>query len=214
MLAALALVATLSARAADPPAAQPADEPWTVLGEHPGEGEQCLVCGQPVYGEDVVEIRYKGRVFYVAAGMADDFRRDPDRYFRKLQARAALFDEEQVREAPLATGWLLVGLYVLAGLLCGALAAYLAVGRSRPPLTWFLAGLLGNVVALAALLLLPRGAPAELPAGIPPGLAKVPRTRSPAACPTCGAPNHPAAAHCSQCGSALSPLVAPETSLI
>lgn len=220
-LAALLLPVTLLASAAPPlrglddetaPPAAPA--PWTVLDEHPGSGEQCLVCGRRIYGEDVVELRYKGRTFHVAEPMLGDFEEEPERYFRKLQPRAALFDEEQVRDRPLASGWLLFGLYVLAGLLCGALAAYLAVGHGRRPLPWFFAGLALNVLAPAALAALPRGDLSALPAGVPPGLAKVPTTRAPAACPVCGSPNHPAARRCSACGAALAPGAEPETARI
>lgn len=190
------------------------ETPWTVLDQHPGRGEQCLVCGQRIFGLDVLELRYKGRTFHVAEPMMADFQAEPERYFRKLQPRAALFDEEQVRQRPLASGWLVLGLYVLAGLLVGALTAYLAVGRARRPLAWFFGGLAGNVVALAALLALPRGDASALPAGVPPGLAKVPTTRSPVTCPACGGSNHPAAARCSTCGAALTPTAEAETARI
>lgn len=226
LAAALALTAGGPARAAEPPGRSPAnaggatdatlaaDTPWTVLDRHPGAGEQCLVCGQRIWDLEVVALRYKGRTFHVAAPMMADFEAAPERYFRQLQPRAALFDEAQVRERPMASGWLAIGLYVLIGLVCGALTAYLAVARERPPLPWFFAGLLVNVVAPAALLTLPRGAAGDLPAGIPAGLAKVPTTRAPAPCPACGSLNHPAADRCSRCGAALTPTAEAETARI
>jgi hypothetical protein len=182
-----------------------------VLREKPGEGEQCLVCGQAIYDYDVVQMRHKGRTFWVAAPMLADLASDPETYFRKLEPRSALFDEMAIRERPMTRGWLWLGLYVLAGLVCGGLAAYSAVGRALPPRRWFFAGLAGNVLALAALATRPAGDASRLPAGVPRGLAKVATTRSPVTCPVCGAGNHPAAAACSTCGAVLAPAVEAET---
>jgi hypothetical protein len=117
-------------------------------------------------------------------------------------------------ERPMGRGWLWLGLYVTAGLVAGAACAYLAVGRALRPLPWFLAGLAGNVVALAILATRPAGDRRALPEGVPPGLVKVATTHAPAACPVCGATNHPAAAACSACGAALSPTVQAETARI
>lgn len=77
-------------------AAQPPPTEWEVLDQRPGDGEQCLVCGKRIYGEDIVEIRYQGRTFYVGKPFLGDFEGDPARYFAKLQARSALFDEESL----------------------------------------------------------------------------------------------------------------------
>lgn len=188
--------------------------PWTVLERRPGEGEQCLVCGQRIYGSEVVELRYKGRTFHTAGGMLSDFEAAPEIYFHKLQARAGLFDEEAVPERAMPWGWLILGLVVLDGLVMGALCSYLAVTRALPPVPWFFAGLVGNVFGLVALLVVRPGDPGRHPAGVPGGLAKVPLTRAPRACPACGAGNHPAAAGCSACGATLVPTAEPETARI
>lgn len=197
-----------AARPAAPPAAELG---WQVLDRRVGEGEQCLVCGQRIDGIDIVEVRYQGRTFFVAEPMLPQFEADPEAYFRRIQARSALFDEAAVRARPIATGWLVAGLYVLAGLICGALAAYVAVGKALAPLPWFVAGLLGNVVGLGAVIARPTGDASALPAGVPAGLAKVATTRAPAPCPACGALNHPSAAGCASCGASLTPTVRPET---
>lgn len=179
-----------------------------------GEGEQCIVCGQTIDGLEVVEVRYKGRSFFVAAKMLDELKGDPDTYFEKLQARSALFDERAMEGRRTSSGWLYFGVYVLVGLVFAALCGYLAVSRSLAPIPWFFAGLAGNVVALAVLLATPRGDASALPAGVPAGLAKVPVTRLPVPCPSCGTSNHPAAAACSGCGTGLAPALEPETARV
>lgn len=187
---------------------------WETLDERPGQGEQCLVCGFPIYGKNIVEIRYQGRTFYVAKPLLKRFARDPDKYFHKLQARSVLFDEGALKTTPLAMGWLIAGLYVLAGLVFAAVCGYVAVHRALSPIPWFFAGLAGNVAGLVLVFLAPKGDASRLPAGIPAGLAKVPMTRSPAACRACGTPNHPSATVCSGCRGELTPTVDSETRLV
>ena len=188
--------------------------PPVEIDRKPGEGEQCIVCEQAIEGLEVVEVRYKGRSFYVAAKMLEAFENDPDAYFEKLQARSALFDERAMEGRRTQKGWLYFGGYVLVGLIFAAICGYLAISRSLAPLPWFFAGLAGNVAALAVLLATPRGDAAALPAGMPAGLAKVPTTRASVACAGCGAFNHPAASACSGCGSALTPAIEPETARV
>jgi uncharacterized paraquat-inducible protein A len=127
--------------------------------------------------------------------------------FASLQPRSALFQETSKPASPLARGWFLLGLYIMLGLLAGAVCGYVAVARGLAPMRWFFAGLAFNVVALLALLARPRADTSKLPAGIPPGLAKVPTTRTPMPCPKCGAENHPAATRCTGCGADLQPSV-------
>ncbi|MHC5024674.1 MAG: hypothetical protein ACYTGG_12340, partial [Planctomycetota bacterium] len=193
----LAWAAGLIVLLAAAPPTPTAGEAWEILEERPGQGEQCLVCGMRVTDENVVEIRYRGRTFHVGASRLDEFRADPGRYFAQLQSRTALFNEDAMRGDQMSTGWLWFGFYALAGLVCAAACGYIAICRALPPVPWFLAGLLVNVIAVGVLLSRPRGDATGLPAGIPPGLRKVPRTRRPVACEACGESNHPAAAHCS-----------------
>ncbi len=184
---------------------------WVVLDQRPGDGEQCLVCRKPVVGEDVVEIRFKGRTFFVGKPFMGDFEADPARYFARIQARSALFDESALAaKRAMAFGWLWLGCYVLAGMLCSALCAYIAVCKGLMPLPWFFAGVFGNVAGLGRVMSVGGGDAAALPAGIPAGLAKVPTTRAPVACPSCGAANHPSAARCADCREPLTPTVTPE----
>ncbi len=175
-------------------------EEWQALGRRPGEGEQCLVCRQRIHGDEVVEIRYKGRRFFVAAKMIDAFEDDPDTYFRALQARSAWFDERTHEGRQVAWGWVAIGCYVLIGLVCAAICGFLAIRRSLAPLPWFFAGLAGNVVALVFLLISPRGDPASVSAA----------SHAPVPCPACGAGNHPSSSECGRCQAALVPTVESE----
>ena len=184
---------------------------WEVLEQRPGQGEQCLVCRKRVYDQDVVEIRYQGRTFHVGLPFLGDFENDPEHYFARLQARSALFDENAlVGGRSMAFGWLWLGVYVLGGLVCSALCGYIAVCKALPPLPWFFAGLAGNLAGLGLIMVVPRGDVAALPAGIPPGFRKVPTTRAPVTCPSCGITNHPCARRCPGCGHALTPTVESE----
>jgi hypothetical protein len=214
LLAAMAAALPAAGAAAAQSAPVAADADWQKLDQRPAHGEQCIVCRQPVYEGDIVELRYKGRSFYVAAGMLGDFEAAPEEYFATLEARAALFDERAVVERSMSRGWLYLGLYVLAGLLCGALAAYLAVSRGLPGLPWFFAGLVGNVVGVLAVLVQRARVSPQLATGVPRGFAKVPTTRSPVACPHCGQATHPAGRRCSHCGAELTPVVEAETARI
>jgi hypothetical protein len=171
----------------------------------------CLVCGGKTAPSDPV-LHYRGRVVRLHAGACEErWKQDPERWFAKLQPAGALFQEPSGEPGALHEPWFWLGLYVVAGLFCSAVAAYLAVDRGQPPATWFFAGLVGNVAALVVLLfVLPRSAADRSPAGIPRGLSKVPVTRAPRACTSCGAALHPAASKCPSCGEDVEPLVASE----
>lgn len=169
----------------------------------------CRVCNDPI-GASGVTVVHKGREVHVHVGEClEHWQAEPQRYFAALQPRAALFDEEALTHGQLRLGWLIVGVYVLAGLVCGAGCAYLAVSRGRSPPAWFLAGLVGNAAALLALTTLGGRVPGG-PLGVPRGLRKVPTTRAPVRCSACGAGNHPSAGQCSHCHAALEPRVAAE----
>ena len=185
------------------------------LRRKPGEGEQCLVCGKLIRYGNVVEMRYKGRRFYVAEALLQELLKDPDRYFSKLQVRSALFDEEAYRQAaPKSSGWLYFGLYVLAGLVSAALCGCLAVKRGMAPIPWFFVGLVGNVAGLLVLLVAGKGDTTTAVAGIPAGLAKVPTTHNPRACAKCGHLNHPSARACAHCSVPLQPTAQSEMARI
>lgn len=193
-------------------ATQPhASTPLQVLDQRTGQGEQCLVCDKQIFDVEVVEVRHQGRVFHVAAGeMFRLFAEDPETYFRKLQARSALFDELAVRPKQISVAWLGFGLYVLLGLVSGAVCAYVAITKGLAPVSWFFAGIVGNGVVLAVLMNAQSRCDQNAPAGIPPGLAKVPTTYKPQPCHHCDGQNHPSATRCGSCGASITATVESE----
>ena len=168
------------------------------------EGQRCLVCSKELTDADH-GIVHRGRVVGLCAGMCSDaFHADPDPYFAALSPRGAFLAEDEVLQGPVGRPWFWFGVYVVLGLVSAAVCSYVAVNRAQSPLGWFFAGLLGNVAALVVVLfIVPKGDPTLLPAGVPAGLGKVPTTRRPVACPSCGRENHPSAQHCSRCGAGL-----------
>ncbi len=182
-----------------------------VLEIAPGKGEICLVCDHPIDEDQTcVLIQFRGRTVTVNKVNLEAWRADPNRYFNKLPSRAsgALFDEGAVMPDQMGgtPSWvfLIVGLYILAGLMMGGACSYVAVSRGHPPMPWFLLGLFINGIAMVMLLSKGQGH-AAAPAGVPSGFKKVPATHTPTPCPGCGATNHPAATSCSGCGAGLNP---------
>jgi ribosomal protein L40E len=125
----------------------------------------------------------------------------PAEWLAKLKPRGAFLDASAAKIG-LSPAWLILGAYVLLGLIFGALAAHRAFSVGRDPRLWLAVGFLTNVVGYVALLALPRQEVRAL-AGVPAGLTKVAATYSPETCPACGAENHPSARHCSACGGTL-----------
>lgn len=174
----------------------------------------CLACPHPIDGP-CHEILHEGRRVHVHFGPCTDaWVTDGERLFRKVEANGALFDEDAVDTRRVSVGWLLVGLYVLAGLVSGAACAYVATAKGHRPLEWFVLGLLFNVPAVLTVLFMSRADTSALPQGVPSGLRKVPTTRAPDTCAACGAELHPAARWCLECGAAHEPKVAAETERI
>lgn len=170
----------------------------------------CIACNMPI-GAAAVHLQHRGRQVHLHEGLCLDHWHDSaDLLFAKLQARGALFDESALLETASSNAWLYFGLYVVAGLVAGALCAYVAISRGRAGLPWFVAGLLGNVAAVVMILTRSPVATGTLPEKIPPGLRKVPLTHSPVPCPDCSHPNHPAAHRCAGCGVALQPTATAE----
>ena len=178
------------------------------------DGDRCLACDAEIGDADFVLLHRGRRVPMHAGACEEHWNADTTGVFAKLQPRGALFQEaasEAEHYGAAKSPWFWLGVYMLAGLVCAAASAYLAVNRAQAPLPWFFAGLVGNVAALAVLVfIIPRGDATLLPAGVPAGLAKVPTTRAPRPCNACGTELHPSAAICSGCGVTLTPLVASE----
>lgn len=100
--------------------------------------------------------------------------------------------------------WFWVGLYVLAGLVFGALGAHRALQTGNRALAWFSVGFVFTLPGYLCLLTRPKKA-MDSPAGVPGGLGKIAATATPEPCPGCGEMNHPAATQCAGCGGKLTP---------
>lgn len=169
-------------------------------------GETCSVCGMPVSTGDIAII-LKGRRMPVMKDMAAAVLKDPEAYFRRKQAKGALFQEEfqapaGAVQAGVSLGWFLAGLYVLSALIFAGLSGVAAVAKGLSPISSFFVGLGLSVFGYFFVLTRPSRAASD---SVPAGLAKVPVTQSPLACPQCGNTNHPAAASCAACHVSLSP---------
>jgi hypothetical protein len=160
----------------------------------------------PLSSNDIAII-LKGRRIPVMKGMAASVLKNPEIYFKSKQARGALFQEDfQAPSGAVQAGvnlsWFLAGIYVLSALTFGALGAVASVSKGLAPISGFCLGF-GLSVFGYLYVLTRRSQTTSL--DIPAGLAKVPVTQSPLACPLCGNTNHPAAASCAACHVALSP---------
>ena len=100
--------------------------------------------------------------------------------------------------------YFILGLWVLLGLLFGALTANRAVMIRRSPAAWFVAGFL-TLFAAYLYLRLTTGSLSENR-----HMTKLPVTRDPAACSSCAKLNHPSARICLACGARLEPIVESE----
>lgn len=176
------------------------------VSQRDAEGEACAVCGLPLGPGDRARM-VRGRWVPLHHEICEaSFDESSGAAFAALQPRGALFSEEYPSPSALRWGWFAVGSWVLAGLLCGALCAHFAWPRRRSPAFWFAMGMIFNLLAVLVLLMA-AGSTERMPSR----LGKIPVTSVPAACPGCGALNHPAAARCADCGGALEAAYQPET---
>ena len=96
---------------------------------------RCIVCDGPMTGTGDTFLQHRGRDVAIC-GMAPclpKWTADPELFFRKVQARSALFDEEAMEGRQLPDGWLVLGFGVLACIVGGAVWASIVV--RKVPLT-------------------------------------------------------------------------------
>jgi hypothetical protein len=171
--------------------------------------EICTQCNQPI-ADDGVAYQVQGRRIALHRSEVEaDLAGQLQRLVAGLQPRGAFLGAGE--DAAVSPGWFFGGLYVLLGLVFGALGAHRALNYGYGAVRWFAVGFVFTLPGFLYLLTRPRRA-VEAPAGVPAGLGKIAATYSPALCPACGAENHPSAAQCSSCGRKLEPRVASEVS--
>ena len=173
-------------------------------------GETCIVCDKPIGAKDRV-YEVEGQRVPVHVGACDNaLRRNPEHFLARLKPRGAFLGAEPSLGPNITWGWFAFGMYVVLGLVFGALCAYRAVNYALKPWPWFLAGFFLNLFGFLALVTRQVGVSSL--AGLSPGLVKVPATYSPRPCPRGGKMNHPSAASCAGCGYKIEPLVTSEVS--
>lgn len=174
----------------------------------PREGELCVICGKPITQGDAAYLVDGQRVSVHQGACLGALTASTAAWLGRFKPRGAFLDA-RAAQLGLSPLWLILGAYVLAGLIFGAFSAHRALSVGRNPMLWLAVGFLTNVVGFVVLLTMPRMR-ILAPSGVPAGLAKVSATYSPEACPRCGAENHPSARACSRCGAALAPRVGSE----
>jgi hypothetical protein len=168
----------------------------------------CIVCNAPIGREDFV-FRVNGqRVAVHRVKCYGTLLGHPYRFLGILQPHGA-FLGAGAEEQSVSFAWFLVGLYILSGLVFGALGAHLALHRGRSAVAWFGLGLALNGFGYLMLHLCSSKQREGVVSALL-GLQKVPATSNPKRCSKCGKTNHPAAEQCSGCGAKLQPAVESE----
>jgi hypothetical protein len=170
------------------------------------KGDRCIICNTPLQASDKVYL-IEGQRVGVMKSMEAQFFSNPWGYIRRLRPGGGLFGGETAPRSAVSNGWMYVGVYVLLGLVFGALAAHRALDAGQRAVPWFFAGLFLNLFAYLALLV--RGTNQES-ANHYGGAVKIPATVEPVLCSECDALNHPSATKCSKCGGSLEPLMTSE----
>ncbi len=175
-----------------------AENPYPFAQMRPGD--RCVVSGMSLEHDDIV-LLVKGRRVPMKKEALEIFLEDRDRFFSRFEPKGALFTEDLRLPEQLSMNWFIFGIYVLFGLLFGAVTSHCAVGKGLKPIPWFFAGFFLSVAAYIAVAV----KKTETSGTVPGGLGKVPLTVKPSACQGCGNENHPSAKSCSNCGGALNP---------
>ena len=169
-------------------------------------GETCVVCNHAVSDEDAAFL-VDGQRVAVMAAMQEEFLRNPLEYVAKYRPEGMVFSARQAGDMTSTYFWL--GSLLLAGLVFGAVCGHMAMLKGYSTWRWFFLGLFFSIPACLALANKPSSPNAP---DAPAGLARIPDTRPPAACPQCGASNHPSASQCSSCGGRVEPTAPSEVS--
>ena len=164
---------------------------------------RCPVDGDIVENRDY-SVMWQGRRYYMESdACVQMFMAEPEKYARRIEPRAALYSTPRV-DRPSYSPWVLyISLFVVAGLVSGAVTSYVAVQKGLGGRNWFLLGLLLNGVAVVMVFFC-RGREMLFQTR---GLCKTPQTHAPVVCQHCSKANHPSAVRCSGCGKDLDPKV-------
>jgi hypothetical protein len=164
-------------------------------------GEICTQCLRPVSESDSAFQVQGQRVVLHANEIEPNLAAQLLRLAARIQPKGA-FLGAGAESATVSPIWFFTGLYVLAGLLFGALSSHRALNNGYGAVSWFFIGLLFTLPGYLYLLTRPRRE-IVFPAGVPSGLGKIAATYAPVPCPACGTENHPTASQCAGCGARL-----------
>jgi len=174
------------------------ENPYPVVEVH--TGDRCVVSGLSLDHDDIV-LLVKGRRVPMKKEALSIFLDSRDKYFSKFEPKGALFTEDITLSERLSMGWFVFGIYVLIGLVFGAITSHCAVEKGLKPVPWFLSGFFLNIFGYIVVAVKRSEAHGE----IPKGFGKIPLTVEPNVCRGCGHENHPSAKSCSSCSTALNP---------
>lgn len=172
-------------------------------------GDICVVCDKPLQPRDMV-YEVNGQPVRVHVGACDaELRAHPRKWLARLKPWGSAFLGAEFEQAGLTNAWLYAGLYVLLGLIFGAIGAHCSLHAGHNTVAGFGLGFFFNIFGCLFLLTRPKRE-VLAPAGVPSGLRKIAATYAPEPCPNCGTTNHPAATQCLACGAPLTPRVTSE----
>ncbi len=162
------------------------------------EGDVCIVSGQNIGPDDVV-IEHKSSRFPLKKEALPLFLANPGKYLSQKQPKGALFSIETHESKRLSKAWLILGIYILVGLIFGALTVQKALAKKYRPGLWFFMGLFFNVLAYIIILSKGEASLSEQEEVS----SELFRSTQPIFCPECGNENHPSAQSCTECQSPL-----------
>ena len=161
-------------------------------------GDMCIVCDMEIDANSGIGFLFEGRRVTIDVKHFSDFINNPEKYFYKLQAKVALYDEGSLTFKT-GYGWFIVGLWILLALVSAALSANIAMKRCLNPIKWFYTGLIFSLFGLIYLILNAKNISIKLPEKF----GKIAITDAPVMCQNCNTFNHPCADKCNNCGSKL-----------
>ncbi len=161
--------------------------------------DRCILSNKPLNPLEDVVLEIKGVRFPFKKDALPMFLTNPDKYVGKFLPRSALVHDEMEDYKALPLILFYIGIYVLLGLIFGALTSKKAISKGKSAFYWFFMGFVTNILGYILISLY-----RSVPVGeFPHGLHKIPVTTQPKICPQCRSENHPSKDICYECGARL-----------
>jgi hypothetical protein len=162
-------------------------------------GDLCIVCDMEIDKNSGIGFLLQGRRITIDLEHVHEFFNNPEKYFYKMQAKVALYDERAIISDQINPDWFLFGLWIVIALICAAICANIAMRKGLNSQSWFYYGFVFNLFGLIYLTTLVNKSTHILPKR----LGKINLTDAPLKCNACDQYNHPSANECSYCGNGL-----------